>query len=233
MIDTLEFYEELKGAFDPLAAEKLAKLMGKIYREIANTVTKAEFEELRLIVFELSRSLRETNEIVRELVEAQKRTEQRVEELAEAQKRTEKEVKELALAIRETRQLVGNLSDTVGYGLEDRAMKTLPQLLKERYGIEVQGKLIRKYVKYNGKFDEIDIWGKGIRDNKEIDIIGEAKARLSKTDVDDILKMLKRLSNKGLVGDERFLFFVTYTARPEAEQYSLSMGVEVIWSFDV
>lgn len=90
------------------------------------------------------------------------------------------------------------------YDLEDRAMKGLPQLFKERYSIEVQGRLVRRFVKYNGKYDEINIFGEGIRDKGRLYIIGD-----------------------------RFLFMVTYSARPEAEEYARDKGVEVIWSFEI
>lgn len=226
MIDTLKFFDELKETLEPKAAKKIAELMGNLYTELSNTVTKAEFREL--------------TETVRELAEAQKRTEQRltrletiVEELAEAQKRTELEVMELARGIKETRQMIGNLSDTVGYGLEDRAMKELPQLFRKRYNIEVDGKLVRKFVKYNGRHDEINIFGKGEKENRKLYIIGEAKSRLSKKHIDDLIKLVKRLEDNGVISGDRFLFMVTYSATPDAEEYAKDKSVEVIWSFEV
>ena len=73
------------------------------------------------------------------LAEAQQRTEARVDNLAkavrhlaEAQKGTEEAVRKLAKGLRETWQMVGGLSDTVGYVLEDRAIRHLPDILVER-----------------------------------------------------------------------------------------------------
>ncbi|NUQ43232.1 MAG: hypothetical protein HUU32_17720 [Calditrichaceae bacterium] len=60
MLDTLKIYNELKEKLEPEAALKIAEMMGYIYGELANTVTKADFSELR--------------EIVRDLGEAQHRT---------------------------------------------------------------------------------------------------------------------------------------------------------------
>ncbi len=314
MIDTLEFFEELKEAIEPTAAKKIAEVMGKLYRELSNTVTKTEFRELTEAVKELTQAQRRTEQgledfkkatqenfnrvwqAIDELADAQKRTEARVEELAEAQnkseqrltrlenaveklaeaqskseerltrletaveelteaqnkseqrltrlenvveelaeaqKRTEQEVRELAKGLKETRQMVGNLSDTVGYGLEDRAMKSLPELFRERYSIEVKDRLVRKFVKYNGKHDEINIFGQGKRRGKKLYIIGEAKSRLSKRHVDDLIKLVKRLESNKVISGERFLFIVTYSARPEAEEYARNKGVEVVWSFEV
>jgi len=69
----------------------------------------------------------------------------------------------LTKALIETRQMVGGLSDTVGYTLEDRAIKNLPKLLEEKYNIKVIGKLVRKYVRYNDMEDELNIFGEGER----------------------------------------------------------------------
>ncbi len=307
MIDTLEFFEELKETLEPSAAKKIAELMGKLYREVSNTVTKDEFNELKLAVLELAEAQKRTEEslesfkksteenfkrvweaiegltraqekseqrltrleavveelveaqkktekrltrleaVVEELAEAQKRTEQRVEELAEAQKRTEQrveelaqaqkkteqELKELAKGLKETRQMVGNLSDTVGYGLEDRAIKSLPDYLKRVHGIAVKGNLVRKYVKHNGRYDELNIYGEGKRKNKKIYIIGEAKSQLSRKQVDRFLKLIKRLEESKTVGKDRFLFMITYTVVPEIEEYAREKGVEIIWSYEI
>ncbi len=325
MIDTLEFFEELKETLEPTAAKKIAELMGKLYRELSNTVTKTEFRELTEAVKELTQAQRRTEQgledfkkatqenfnrvwqaideladaqkrtearveelaeaqkrtevrveelaeaqskseqrltrlenVVQELAEAQKRTEVRVEELteaqskseqrltrlenvveelAEAQKRTEQEVRELAKGLKETRQMVGNLSDTVGYGLEDRAMKSLPELFRQRYSIEVKDRLVRKFVKYNGKHDEINIFGLGKRRGKKLYIIGEAKSRLSKRHVDDLIKLVKRLENNEVISGERFLFIVTYSARPEAESMPATKALRLYgplrYSFNV
>jgi len=107
MINTLTIFEELKENFEPLAAKKLAEVLGKLYTEITNTVTKTEFKELKDLVSDLVKSQKE-------LAEAQKRTEKRVEELAEAQKRTEKRVEELAEAQRNSEQRLTRLEQVVG-----------------------------------------------------------------------------------------------------------------------
>ena len=56
----------------------------------------------------------------------------------------------------------GDLSDAVGIGLEDRAFKYLPKLLKRDNGIEVEGRLLRRFVKdAKGRDIEVNIFGKG------------------------------------------------------------------------
>ncbi|RLG05353.1 MAG: hypothetical protein DRN65_07065, partial [Thaumarchaeota archaeon] len=146
-------------------------------------VTREDFDELKSVVRELVYSQKELaqaqkkseerldrlEKAIEELTQAQKRTEERLEELAQAQKRTEVEVRKLAIGLRETRQMVAGLSDTVGFRLEDESYKSLPRLLKRDLNLEVEGRLIRKYVEYaDGKVDEVNIYGKGKRNGKTV-----------------------------------------------------------------
>ena len=226
MIDTLKIFDELKVTLDAAAAKTIAGVIGAMYEELKNSVTKVEFNELK--------------EVVKDLAEAQKRTELRIEEfaeaqrsLAEAQKRTEVEVRELAKALKDTRVMVGGLSDTVGYGLEDRAIRSLPALLKDKYRISVSAPLVRKFVRYNGRQDELNIFGKGRRGRKQLYLVGEAKSRLSKKHVDDLLKLATRLENNKIITADKFLFIVTYSVEPAVEEYARENGIDVIWSYEV
>jgi len=63
MLNTLKIYEELKETLEPTAAKKITEILGTIYEELRNTVTKEDFKELKATV--------------QELAEAQKRTEQK------------------------------------------------------------------------------------------------------------------------------------------------------------
>ena len=158
-------------------------------------VTREDFDELKSVVRELVYSQKElaqaqkkseerldrVEKAIEELTQAQKRTEERLEELAQAQKRTEVEVRKLAIGLRETRQMVVGLSDTVGFRLEDESYKSLPRLLKRDLNLEVEGRLIRKYVEYaDGKVEELNIFGKGKRNGKTVYILGECKSKLGK-----------------------------------------------------
>ncbi|MFO1424985.1 MAG: hypothetical protein U1F70_15300 [Candidatus Competibacteraceae bacterium] len=111
MINTYKIYEDLAQAMDDAAARKLASVLGVIYEDLQNTVTKVEFSELRGTVQELAEIQKRTELRVEELAEAQKRTELRVEELAEAQKRTELRVEELTEAQKRTELRVEELAE--------------------------------------------------------------------------------------------------------------------------
>jgi DNA repair exonuclease SbcCD ATPase subunit len=143
MIDTFEFLDELKGTFEPSQAEVLARLMGRLYKELANTVTKAEFAELTRVVNELSNNIKTLSERIDRLAEFQVKAEERfakveerltrlekvVEELAEAQKKTEerltrleKVVEELAEAQKRTEERLNELAE---------AQKKTEEVIKE------------------------------------------------------------------------------------------------------
>ena len=204
MIDTLKIYTELSQTMDSSSAKKIAETIGLVYRELQNTVTKTEFNELK--------------EVVKELAEAQRRTEARVEELAEAQKRTEEEVRSLAKSVRELQKQVGGLSNTIGYELEDKFYLIFPKVLKEDFGVEIEGELRRQYIVYpSGKDDEINIFGEGRVDGRQVYIIGESKAQIGKSDIKDFDRLLKRV--KAHLQAEIIPIMLCYSIHPAVEEF--------------
>jgi len=203
-------------AIEPPLKEVLIALLEEVEKQREISITRKEF-------LEFAKTTEENFQRVWKTIEA----------LAEAQKKTEEEVRKLAKGLRETRQMVGGLSDTVGYSLEDRAIKSLPQLLREQYQIEVKGRLVRKFIKYNGLKDEVNIFGEAERDGRSLYILGEAKARLSKKHIDKFLKRIQRLKFYKVITEDNFMFFVTYSAEPEIEKYAKDKGIEIIWSYEV
>ncbi|MFH1859485.1 MAG: chordopoxvirus fusion protein, partial [bacterium] len=202
-------------------------------------VTREDFSELKEIIKDLGKSQRELAEAqkrtevgIEELVEAQKRTEVKVEELAEAQKETQHELCELVCEHKKTRKQLGGLSGTVGYILEDRAYKGLPELLKKDYGIIVQGRLKRGYVpNEKNEMIEVNIIGEAIRDNKRVTIIGEGKSQLSKNNIDRFIKI--RLERLAGVFEEIFPVLVAYMiSEPDAEEYAREKGIALYYSYD-
>ncbi len=159
----------------------------------------------------------------------------KVGELAHAQKRTEEEIRTLTKTVKNIHKELGGLSHTVGYHLEDRAIKTLPILLKRDFGIEVEERLVRRFFIYEeDKEDEVDIYGIGFKDDKEATIIGESKTQLSKDDIDDLLKIARRVTDyterKGI---ENILIAVSYAIKPEVEEYAKSKGIKLYWSYEL
>ena len=84
---------------------------------------------------------------------------------------------------------------TVGYTLENAAYRALPTLLKADHGIEVQGQIIRTYLTDNrGRSLEVNIYGKGRKNGREVVILGESKSQLSANHIDRFIdRRLKHL----------------------------------------
>lgn len=224
---------------DPEMREILLGILEEIERQREESVTKNEFNELKDVVKELAEAQKRTEErigrvekAIEELAEAQKRTEKRVEELAEAQKKTERAIQKLTHDLGETREHLGGLSDTVGYILEDEAIGKLPVLLKKRYGIEIEEKLIRDYIDLGGREkQEVNIFGKGKQSGNEIIIFGEAESKLGKKKIDKIIKMSEQIKNK--YGKEVFTIAITYHLRPEVKMYAKEKDINVIVSYEL
>ena len=114
--------------------------------------------------------------------------------MAVAQQHIEQSLRELIKEHQETRKQVGGLATTVGYGLENKAYKVLPQLLQRDFGLIVQRRLKRGYLKDNhGKKLEVNIIGQALQDGKMVMVISESKSQLSKPKVDEFIrKQLQR-----------------------------------------
>ena len=253
MLNTLELYTELKEEMSEKTARILVNALNLIYEEQRNRTTKEEFNELKKIMRELAAAQKETEKQVRELIVAQKKTEQRIEELAVAQKKTEErvdilterldklteEVRELAAAQKETEQevmklakQVGGLSHSVGYFLEDKIIPKLPGLLKEEYNFEKVYEMKRTNIEYeDGRYDEVNIFGEGERDGKEVIIIGECKVNLSKNDIYHLEKKIERIQRK--FKKEIFKIIVAAHCSPHTEKLVKEKNIEFIHSYEL
>ena len=203
MIDTLQIYQDLAEPLGDAAAHKLASVLGSIYRELQQAVTKEDFRELKEAVSglaeaqarlaeaqartearvdtlavrmeELVEAQARTEARIGELVEAQSRTEARVERLAEAQERTEQTVEKLARGLDTLRQEVGGLSRTMGYALENDAYRALPDFLLREHGLRVTERFVRTEI----EGEEVNFLARAQRtDGTPVLIVGESKSRL-------------------------------------------------------
>jgi len=240
-------FRELKAVVQELAEAQrsLAQAQERTEQRLeelaqAQQRTEQRVEQLALRMDELAQAQERTERRVEELAQAQRRTEQRVEELAgaqqkltEAQRRTEEEVRRLAKALKETRTMVGGLSDAVGYTLEDRAIRSLPELLPQLAGISPDGPFARRWVTdRRGELVELNILGYGRRASGEtVTVVGEAKARARVKDVENVRRLLERLSGTAVVRGELVGVLVSYQVRPEVEERAHTVGVLVVPSY--
>ena len=127
----------------------------------------------------LTKSIEETRKTMKEGFEKQEKENekiwQNIERIWQAIEKTNERLDKLILAFEkaekrneQTRKQVGVLTDNFGYLLEDRAIRTLPKLLKERYGFEITEPLRRDFIEINGKYIEVNIYGKARKNNDRV-----------------------------------------------------------------
>jgi len=201
-----ELPKELKGP--------LIRVLELFREDIAETVKKSDFERFEKTTEE---NFNRVWKSIEELAEAQKRTEQWVGELAEAQKRTEEELASLTGAVKIMQKEIGGLSNTIGHELEDSIYPLLPKVLKEDTGVEIEGDLERTFIEYDGREDEVNIYGKGRLNGRKVYIIGESKAQVGRGDVEGFVKMVKRLGKH--LKEHILPILVCYTVHPKMESY--------------
>jgi hypothetical protein len=165
------------------------------------------------------------------LVEVQSRLETVVEELAQAQKRTEEAIQQLTRKIDDLSGQVGGLSNTVGYGLEDRSYPILKKILKRDFGIDIE-RLFRKNIVYaHNLFDEINIYGETVSNGEKTYVIGECKAQFGPKDVDKYVTLLKRVGKH--LGGPIISLALAYHFHPEAEERLKAQGIRYYWSYEL
>ncbi|MEW6096730.1 MAG: hypothetical protein AB1567_09415 [bacterium] len=112
--------------------------------------------------------------------------------------------------------------------------RMLPGLLKDRYGIQMDEKIIRAEVK--GK--EINVFGKGRRNGKKVLIVGEARLRLDEKE--EKRDAIKELGNKVKIIEEEKEYkeyeivrlLLTHFATRGFIEKSEKEGIIVVQSFE-
>jgi multidrug efflux pump subunit AcrA (membrane-fusion protein) len=249
MLTQAEMLRKLGSVFEPKQARVLTEVITEAYSDLVRT---RDFNELKEIVRELAEAQKRTEQRVEELAraqtelaEAQKRTEQRVEELAEAQEslaqamaslaraqeESQRQIQELARQMVEVRRELGGLGRSMSYALENEAYRMLPAFLGEKHGIQVTERFVRTYI----GDEEINLFGRGRRDGKEVLIVGEVKVRLEEGRREDALEQLEekaRVVQEMYPGEELVLLLVTHHAHPSILRRAQEKGILVVQSFE-
>ncbi len=238
MLNVFKYFDDFRDTFGEEAALKLIRALGEIYENLAQTVTREEFNELKEIVREQGENLKiltqrvdQLTEDVRQLTKRVDQLTQRVDQLTEDVRQLTGEMKKMKDDLKDVRKQVGGLSITVGYTLENEAYRYLPKLLRRDHGLEVLEPLIRTFVKdHRGRPLEVNIFGKARQNDHELVILGEAKAQLSKRDVDRFLR--RKVKPLETVFPEKFLVLVTHMiSDPEVEEYVRDKGIALYYSY--
>ena len=240
--DLRSIREEMEKGFSELreAIKELTEAQKRTEERIEELVQAQKRTEERLDKHE--ERLNRIEKTLEELIQAQKRTEERVEELAkaqknlaQAQKRTEETLNMLIKEHAKTREKVENLSHNFGFLLEDRAIQSLPHVLKKR-DMEVVGELRPKRIVHDGKEYEINIYGVVEREGKRYVLFGESKSRVSKKEIYRFLKLLNRLKER-LIYDEKadgiYPLIVVHRIRSDILGFLNENGIDVVESYEL
>ncbi|WP_445892429.1 hypothetical protein [Desulfosoma sp.] len=205
--------------------DSLAKAQEQTEKRIAELAEAARGTEKGLESLALAQ--KRTEERVQELAAAQRRTEERVEELVQAQKPTEKALLKLARRVDMIKERLEDISNSVGYSLKNAGFKALPGLLQDWYGIEVQGRLLRRDVEDR----QVKIWGRGRRNGRDVVIMGKSKVCPSRKEMDRYLKIAH-----GLAAQEGWKevvhVFVAHDIPTVVEPHLEEKAILPFWSYE-
>ena len=260
MINTLKIFNDLKQTMDPTAAEKIVDVIGSVYEELRNSVTKVEFNELKEVVKELAGNVNDLTKRVdilairmaeltqrvdtltirmAELTQRVDTLTKRMDELTVNVSRLERKVEDLVgemkgmkMTIQDIRQEIGGMSHAIGYGLEDQSYLTLPPILQRDHAITLKGRLKRGFLETGrNKFIEINIWGQGEREGKSIEIIGETKTQLKKRDVDKFLQTIQAIQPH--IDHSIHPICITYQTSPAVIHYAKEKGITLYFTYEL
>ena len=114
----------------------------------------------------------------------------------------------------------------------NKAYAALSPLLERDLGIELTGRLTRKYLTLPRlKRFMADIYGRGVREGKEVIVLGAYELRPTKKDVQRLVRRAERLSQAE--GVEAIPFFVAHSFRPAIQAYLKELGVKYYWSYEL
>ena len=214
-----EEHEKLK-----VEVRKLAEAQARTEQQLQKLVE--DHEKLKEEVRKLTEAQMRTEQQVQKLAEEHEKLREEVRKLVEAQSETERRLQMLIKEHEKTRENLAGLSHTVGHLLEDRAIKSLPKILK-KYGIEVVGELSRDYIEVGGEYIEVNIYGKAIKDGKEYILLGEAKTRVSIKAIDEFIEKCD------LISKEAIKVFISYIFPPHIKEYAKEKRIILIPSYQL
>ena len=168
-----------------------------------------------------------------QLTDAINSTQHQLNRIAQGLEQSIIQRQEISESLKSLHKGLSLFTDSLCYNLEDRAMKSLPKILKRKYGIAVTSPLLRKFLNYSGKEYEINIYGTGYVEDKELFIVGEAIPQLTEVSIDHFLELVKYIEKFNRTAEGRFVFIITCSACPEVAEYAKKKDIELIWSYEV
>ena len=156
--------------------------------------------------------------------------------MARAQEKTERTLNRLIQDHRQTRERLESMSDAVRYNLENQSYKGLPPLLKRDLGLEIEDRLIRRYLptEKKGQYLQVNIYGWGKKNRQKTLILGEAKTSVSRQEIGRFQRIVKRAAElENIPLNYVCQVIVVHDVTPKVEEYVREGGIHLYWSYDL
>ncbi|MEM2237370.1 MAG: hypothetical protein QW351_03225 [Candidatus Caldarchaeum sp.] len=190
----------------------------------------------RIGILEILKRLDRLEEGQNKLWESQNKLWEEVRSLREGQNRLEESMARLhdavALLARTQGELakqVGGLSETIGFGLEDIARVVVPGWLQRHEGIVMAEEFTRKWITVDGEEIEVNLYGEGEKDGRKLVIIGEAKSRIYKREVEAFDACAEKIAAN--ISQQTYKFMFGYLIHPTAEEEARKRKIKLIASY--
>ena len=97
--------------------------------------------------------------------------------------------------------------------------------------MEITEPLHRDFIEVGiGRYEEVNLIGKGRKDGKEVIIVGDCKTQMKKKDIDSFLRVLQRIEN--ILKGEKIVVGVTYQATIPVRKYAEEKGIKLYFSYE-
>ena len=184
----------------------------------------------------LARALRRLTIQVRKLTRAQKRTDERLDKLTqtvnrltETVEKLSRDVSSLSKTVKNLSIAVGRLSDIIGFGLEDIARIMVPGWLERHLNIYVD-ELSPMFFQVGNKEFQVDFYGEGTKNGKEVIIIGECRSRIYDNDVRRFARTISEISSL-FEGKEIVAIIFGYLVHPRAQEEAKKHNIVVLATY--
>ena len=137
------------------------------------------------------------------------------------------------MAQRELAHQVGALGDNIGLWVEDIGRVVLPGYLERHLGVKLRGQLGeelgRRFLSGPTGEIELNLYGEGEQDGKPVEILGEAKNRLYRRDVERFDQRLKTLEPGRLERALKVMF--AFWIHPSAQEAARERAILLVVSY--
>ncbi|MDW8000137.1 MAG: hypothetical protein RMI32_03905 [Candidatus Nitrosocaldus sp.] len=192
---------------DRKTSMRIARLEARLSERISKIeerISKIE-ERVSKIEERVSKIEARIAELDKKITEVEARLSERISKIEERISKIEARIAELDKSILELRSQVAGLSATLGMVVESEARRTLREYLMDQ-GYRLSDVRRRMTITVDGESIEIDIYGRVSRDGMEMNVIAEAKSRVSVMDIVSLVnkamkvERIKGKSMKALLG---------------------------------